>query len=139
MRRYDWEGGLVEDLSNELEDVEDCFDASKEHDGGKKLRVYLGERGDAGGYLCTCRQSQPLGRLVVWLVEIEIIQPSKRVGGNTTRTRCGAQSGPEPSGQPGRLVTARLLTARPLQCYLTRETFGRSDQHHILHGDFKIA
>ena len=91
MRRYDWEGGLVEDLSNELEDVEDCFDASKEHDGGKKLKVYLGERGDAGGYLCTCRQSQPLGRLVVWLVEIEIIQPSKRVGGNTTRTRRGAR------------------------------------------------
>ena len=91
MRRYDWEGGLVEDLSNELEDVEDCFDASKEHDGGKKLRVYLGERGDSGGYLCTCVQSQPLGRLVVWLVEIEIIQPSKRVGGNTTRTRRGAR------------------------------------------------
>ena len=91
MRRYDWEGGLVEDLSNELEDVEDCFDASKEHDGGKKQRVYLGGRGDAGGYLCTCVQSQPLGRLVVWLVEIEIIQPSKRVGGNTTRTRRGAR------------------------------------------------
>ena len=91
MRRYDWEGGLVEDLSNELENVEDCFDARKEHDGGKKLRVYLGERGDAGGYLCTCGQSQPLGRLVVWLVEIEIIQPSKRVGGNTTRTRRGAR------------------------------------------------
>ena len=62
MRRYDWEGGLVEDLSNELEDVEDCFDASKEHDGGKKLRVYLGERGDAGGIFMHLRAESASGK-----------------------------------------------------------------------------
>ena len=67
MRRYDWEGGLVEDLSNELEDVEDCFDASKEHDGGKKLRVYLGGRGDARGIFMHLRAESASGK-AGWLV-----------------------------------------------------------------------